>query len=208
MPVFKIFLLDKVKGAAEQMLEGVNIDRKKLNAYPFQGFDQMLREFVSDVAVTGDKYYNDYLSGVTGGHLEFYDWITGQLRYRSEQPVKTLKWVNLPLGIDDYESIKPQMKIVGKDSEPSFLAAVHVTGALAEKLKTAFEFEEAVSRHAGIALTYLSVNHALQVYLNRKLNEIFRVIAARHEVKKAEEELKVEGKEDKPPKKVVRKEVV
>ena len=205
MAVVKLWLLKKVKDASGQMLEEVNADRKRIQMYPFSSFDQMVREFTSDVAVTGDKLYNDYLMGITGGHLEFSDWITGVRVYRSDKPVDTLKWVNLPLGIDEYEHLKPKVKIEGKPDAEYVLIAVHVTQSLVEMLKTAFEFEESVSRHAGIKLTYLNINHALQVYLNRRLNDIYRLIASRMESRMVEEELKVEGKE--PPKKAVRKEV-
>ena len=195
MATFKIWILKKINDASELMLEEVNIDRKRIGQYPFSAFDQMLREFTRDIAVTGDKVYNDYLTGITGGYLEFSDWMTGVRIYRSDQPVDTLKWVNLPLGINEHKSLKPKMKVEGKADIEYVLVAVHVTESLVEMLKTAFEFEESVSRHAGIKSTYLNITHALQVYLNRRLNDIYKIIMARIEGKRAEEELKVEGKE-------------
>lgn len=200
MVVFKIWALKKIVDEKEHLLEVVNADRvmAKIPSYP--DFDMMLREAVRDIAVGGEKLYNDYLSGANGGFLEFYDWITGTLRFRSEQPVEKLRWVNLPLGTDDFKSYKPAVKIEGKGEIEYVLVAVHTTQGLAESLKTAFEYEEAVSRHAGMALTYLSISHALQIYINRRLNDIYRVMTARIEGKKVEEELKVEGKEKEAPK--------
>lgn len=195
--VFKIWILRDITEKKDDLLEQLNKDRKaaKTPLPSFESFDQMVREFSRDLGVLGEKLYNDFLSGSTSGHLEFYDLVTGNLIFRSENPVETLKWVNLPMGIETPNDYKPKIVIEGRAATKYDLYPINCTESLSEMIKTSLEFEEAISKHAKSKQHYDSVVHGLQIYVNRRLVDLNRITVAKDEGQKIEEALKVEGKE-------------